>query len=132
MNIYLYAFFWIQIVLIIEKCVHKLKQNKLSTALFPLVLLYFIFPNIEMSELIERHFEFLFIQTFITWLLSLSSPFLITGTYSGIVNKARYTGCFFSSTNTNITTTRKVINTILIGLNHFEEETHCYKMVKAE
>ena len=39
---------------------------------------------------------------------------------------------FFSSTNTNITISQKVINPIFIGLKHFKEETHRYKMVKTE
>ena len=41
-------------------------------------------------------------------------------------------GVFFSSTNTNITITLKVIKRILTGLKHFKEETHRYKMVKTE
>ena len=41
-----------------------------------------------------------------------------------------HTGCHFSSTNTNITITPKVIDRISIGLKRFEEEGHCYKMVK--
>ena len=41
-------------------------------------------------------------------------------------------GVFFSSTNTNITITRKVMDRISIGLKRFEEEGHCYKMVKLD
>ena len=39
---------------------------------------------------------------------------------------------FFSSTQVNITETRKVINTILIGLKHFKQEVWCYKLVKSD
>ena len=46
--------------------------------------------------------------------------------------KLNYTGCFFSWTNTNITITQKVMDRISIGLKRFEEEGHCYKMVKLD
>ena len=39
---------------------------------------------------------------------------------------------FFSSTNTDITITRKVIYTILIGLKHFEDKDCRYEMVKSD
>ena len=40
--------------------------------------------------------------------------------------------CFFSSTNTNITITRKDINRILIGLKHFKKEVCRYMMMKSD
>ena len=43
-----------------------------------------------------------------------------------------YTGYFFSSTNTNISITQKVIDRIKIRLKRFEEESHRYKMVKSD
>ena len=48
-----------------------------------------------------------------------------TGGVGGVIQ-----GVFFSSTNTNITITLKVIRIVFIGLKHFKEETHCYEMVK--
>ena len=45
--------------------------------------------------------------------------------------KAKIQGVFFSSTNTNTTTTPKVIDRISIGLKRFKEEDHRYKMVRS-
>ena len=57
--------------------------------------------------------------------------FLITG-LSFENHGINIQGVFFSSANTNITVTRKVINRILIGLKRFEAEIWRYRFVKLD